>query len=73
DEELGDVLFAAVNVIRLLKRDPEGLLNASTNKFIARFAAMEKLIAEDSRTLDGMTPAQMDEYWDKAKAQMQKN
>jgi len=73
DEELGDVLFAAVNVIRLLKRDPEGLLNASTNKFIARFAAMEKLIAEDSRTLEGMTLAQMDEYWDKAKAQMQKN
>ena len=73
DEELGDVLFAAVNVIRLLKRDPEGLLNASTNKFIARFSAMEKLIAEDSRTLEGMTLAQMDEYWDRAKAQMQKN
>ena len=73
DEELGDVLFAAVNVIRLLKRDPEALLNASTDKFIARFARMEKLIAADSRSLSDMTLAQMDEYWDKAKAQMQKN
>ncbi len=71
DEELGDVLFAAVNVIRLLKRDPEELLNASTNKFIARFSAMEKLILADSLSLSDMTLAQMDEYWDKAKAQMQ--
>ena len=34
DEELGDVFFAAVNVARLLKRDPEQLLNAATDKFI---------------------------------------
>lgn len=73
DEELGDVLFAAVNVIRLLKRDPEGLLNASTDKFIARFSVMEKLILEDSRSINDMTLEQMDEYWVKAKAKMQKN
>ena len=73
DEELGDVLFAAVNVIRLLKRDPEALLNASTNKFIARFSVMEKLITEDSLSISDMNLKEMDAYWDKAKVQMQKN
>ncbi|MGN0792354.1 MAG: nucleoside triphosphate pyrophosphohydrolase [Christensenellales bacterium] len=73
DEELGDVLFAAVNVIRLLKRDPEAMLNASTDKFIARFKEMEKLVLADSLSLEGMALAHMDAYWDKAKAQMQKN
>lgn len=72
DEELGDLLFAAVNVIRLLKRDPEALLHAATDKFMARFAKMEELIIEKGLAMEGMPLAELDAYWDAAKAQMQK-
>ena len=65
-EEMGDVLFSAVNVSRLLKQDPETALTASSDKFIARFAAMEKL-AEERGGLSGMSLSQMDELWDKIK------
>ena len=37
DEEMGDLLFAAVNVIRLLGRDPEAMLHKATDKFMTRF------------------------------------
>ena len=70
DEELGDVFFAAVNVARLLKRDPEQLLNAATDKFITRFKVMEELITADSLSLEDMTLEKMDRYWDKAKKKL---
>ncbi|EKC59668.1 nucleoside triphosphate pyrophosphohydrolase, partial [human gut metagenome] len=41
DEELGDVLFAAVRVASTLERDPEQALHAACEKFIRRFTAME--------------------------------
>lgn len=72
DEEIGDVFFAAVNVCRLLKRDPEAMLNASTDKFMNRFERTEQLILADRGTLEGMSLEEMDEYWVKAKAEMQK-
>ena len=70
DEELGDVFFAAVNVARLLKRDPEQLLNAATDKFMTRFKVMEELITADSLSLEDMTLEKMDRYWDKAKKKL---
>ena len=45
-EELGDVLFSAVNVARFLKVDSEESLNASTEKFIDRFRKVEELAKE---------------------------
>ncbi|NLD59521.1 MAG: nucleoside triphosphate pyrophosphohydrolase [Clostridiales bacterium] len=65
--EAGDLLFAAVNVIRLLKLDPELLLNRATDKFIARFEAMEELILRDGKALAGMALAEMDAYWNRVK------
>ncbi len=67
DEELGDLLFSVVNVARLLKRDPELLLRAATDKFIARFERMEQRILSDGKQPKDMTLAEMDVYWEKEK------
>lgn len=62
--ECGDLLFAAVNVVRLLKCDPEVALSRAVNKFVGRFERMEKLA---DRPLAEMTAAQLDELWNEAK------
>ena len=67
EEEAGDLLFAVVNVLRLLKLDPEIALNRATDKFTARFAEMEHLILADGKSLAEMTLADMDAYWDRVK------
>ena len=67
DEEAGDLLFAAVNVIRLLKRDPELLLHKATDKFMRRFSTMEAIILSQDKKMENMTLAEMDAYWDLAK------
>jgi len=67
EEEMGDLLFAVVNVARLLKLDPEFLLLAATDKFIRRFAAMEAMAAQEGRALEDMTMMAMDEYWERVK------
>ena len=67
-EELGDLLFACVNVVRLAGCDAEEALTAATEKFIRRFTAMESLIRADGKHLEDMTLPEMDVYWDRAKA-----
>lgn len=66
-EELGDLLFAAVNAARFLHLDPEDCLNAATDKFSARFRRVEQSAAQEGRRLEEMTLAEMDKLWDKAK------
>ena len=66
-EEAGDLLFAAVNVIRLLGLDAEQILHDTCDKFIRRFAKMEELVVADGYTLDQMTLEEQDGYWEKAK------
>lgn len=68
-EELGDLLFAAVNVGRFLKADPEASLTAATDKFAARFRRVEESAKARGRTLEGMSLAELDELWDEAKQQ----
>lgn len=62
--ELGDLLFAVVNVCRFLKIQPELALRATTRKFIRRFAYIEN---HAERPLTEMTLSEMDTLWDKAK------
>lgn len=64
-EEIGDLLFAVVNVARFLKVDPEDALNFTSRKFIRRFRHIEE--AAD-RPLTQMTLDEMDRLWEQAKA-----
>ena len=66
-EELGDLLFAVVNVARFLDIDPEEALNFTSQKFIQRFSYIESQARIDGRRLIDMTLSEMDELWEKAK------
>ena len=65
--ELGDLLFAAVNVCRLCGKDPDIALTSSTDKFIRRFRNMENAIKTDGKSLEGLTLSEMDVYWNAGK------
>jgi tetrapyrrole methylase family protein/MazG family protein len=66
-EELGDLLFSAINLTRFLNVDASSALNATTAKFMVRFRRMEELIRADGRQLAAMTLDEMDVYWERAK------
>lgn len=66
-EELGDVLFSAVNMARFLKVDAEESLNASTEKFISRFQRVEQLAKEQGISLEEISIQNMDKLWKQAK------
>ena len=68
-EELGDVLFSAVNIARFLKVDAEDSLNASTEKFINRFCKVEQLAQQQGIDLEKASVEQMEQLWKQAKNQ----
>lgn len=67
NEELGDVLFSAVNVSRFIKTDAEEALTAASDKFLARFTVVEKLAQERSIDMKASTIEELDKLWDEAK------
>ena len=69
EDEFGDLLFAAVNVGRFLKLDPEKSLTAATDKFAARFRRVEQAARDQGKELNDMTLAEMDALWDQVKKQ----
>jgi ATP diphosphatase len=66
--EVGDLLFAAVNLARHLRADPEDVLRQTNRKFERRFAAIESALAARGKTPQDATLAEMDALWDEAKA-----
>jgi len=70
EEELGDLLFTAVNLTRHLKVDAESALRAANAKFRARFRAMEAE-AGGFDALSSLTPAELDAMWNRAKRSSQ--
>ena len=67
EEELGDVLFAAVKVGRFCGVDPEAALERTNKKFIRRFNYMEEHAAAEGHMLHDMTLDQMEALWQQAK------
>jgi len=65
--EVGDLLFAAVNLARHLHADPETVLRATNRKFERRFAAIEQALAVQGKTPQDATLAEMDALWNEAK------
>src|SRR5947209_2924323 len=66
--EVGDLLFVAVNVARLLGVDPESALKASNRKFRRRFRYIEGRLREQGRKPADSDHVEMDALWDEAKA-----
>ncbi|MDO3383964.1 nucleoside triphosphate pyrophosphohydrolase [Gilvimarinus algae] len=64
EAELGDLLFAVVNISRYLKQDPEGSLRRANHKFERRFRYIE---ANATDALNKLSLQQMDQLWDQAK------
>ena len=67
DDELGDLLFAVVNVARHLDIEPEAALRAATHKFRRRFERVEQLAAEQHISMNNAELAVLDELWDTVK------
>jgi ATP diphosphatase len=66
--EVGDLLFAVVNLARHLDADPEGVLRQTNLKFERRFSAIERALTQRGKTLRDASLAEMDELWNEAKA-----
>lgn len=66
-EELGDVLFSAVNVSRFIKADAEESLTAASDKFLSRFTTVEKLAGERGIDMKASSLDELDRLWDEAK------
>lgn len=66
EEEMGDLLFTAVNLARHLKVDPESALRRANAKFRARFTTMERA-AGGAEALAALGPAELDALWREAK------
>jgi tetrapyrrole methylase family protein/MazG family protein len=67
EEELGDLLFAAVNLSRFLQVDPEIALKKANAKFSRRFREMERRAVQRGRKLAEVSRGEMEQLWEDAK------
>ena len=68
EDEIGDLLFAVVNLARKLKVDGEVALQRASNKFSSRFRKIEAIARERNLSLEKMSLAELDVIWDEVKA-----
>lgn len=66
-EEVGDLLFACVNVVRLLNIDGEEALSKATKKFIKRFSFIESEVLKEGKSLNDISVDDMNLLWEKTK------
>jgi tetrapyrrole methylase family protein/MazG family protein len=66
-KELGDLLFAVVNVIRWYKVDAESALRGANQRFVARFKYIEEAAKKAGKNLSDLSFEEMDSLWDEAK------
>lgn len=68
EAEMGDLLFSIINCARLYHINPENALERTNSKFIRRFNYLEEQAKKAGKILKDMTLAEMDLYWNEAKA-----
>jgi len=68
-EELGDLMFAVVNLCRHAKQDPETLLRQANKKFTKRFHGVEEQVSESGRGFSQHNLEQLEQYWQQVKEQ----
>ena len=66
-EELGDLIFATLDVSRKFKLDPEIILKKANNKFSKRWKKLEKIAKKEKLDLNKLSLKQYDLLWNKAK------
>lgn len=66
-EELGDLMFALVNVVRKHRLDPEAVLRAANTKFEQRFRAVEQVLSTQGRQPEQASLAEMEQIWQQIK------
>ncbi|RQW63783.1 nucleoside triphosphate pyrophosphohydrolase [Vibrio viridaestus] len=67
EEEVGDLLFAVVNLSRHLKCDPEVALQKANLKFTRRFKGIESIVYQQGKNLDDFSLEQLDAFWEQVK------
>lgn len=68
EKEIGDLLFSIVNLARRRKVDPESALRRAQARFRSRFAKVAARARESGRSVGDVSAAELDEYWERAKA-----
>ncbi len=68
-EELGDLMFAVVNLCRHAKEDPETLLRQANTKFSKRFVGVEERVNQSGKTFTEHDLAELESYWQQVKIQ----
>ncbi len=68
EDEIGDVLFAVVNLARFLEISAEDALRGTNRKFVNRFQQIEAELKRRGKTVDDSTLAEMDAIWDHVKS-----
>ena len=71
EEEIGDLMFAVINLARHLTVDPETALRRASGKFEARFRALEKKLREQGKDIQQTKFAEIDALWESVKKQLQ--
>ena len=72
-EELGDILFSCVNMARFLEADAEQVLRQASSKFTDRFRKVESLVDRAGRELSDCSLAELEDFWQQAKHELEKS
>jgi MazG family protein len=67
EDEFGDVFFSLINFARFLQVDADAALERTNKKFISRFTAIEKIVAEQNKDIHSLTLTELDNIWNQVK------